>query len=131
MRKSTVAVLAAVCQLVSAGEGNKKIHRLGQWHSLEASYMIHSGGTAYAEPPTKTDRGISVYFVGEPARQLFHLLGPDVKEMCDDTSGDRERRKKGALCTYSARLDNPKDSHYRCWIGIDLRTGDGQVRTSC
>jgi hypothetical protein len=117
--------------MASAGESEKKAHELGQWHPVQASYMIHSGGTAYAEPPTETDRGVSVFFVGQAAKQMFDMLGPDAKEACGDAKGGRERRKKGVFCTYTARLENAKNSHYRCWIGIDLRTGEGQVRTSC
>lgn len=131
MRKLTLLVLAACCQLASAGESEKKAPALGQWNPFQAEYMIHSGGTAYSEPPTKTDRAISVYFVGQAAKQLFDQIGPDTKETCSSEKGDRERRNKGAYCLYHARLENPTDSHYRCWIGIDLRTGEGQVRTSC
>jgi hypothetical protein len=129
MRTLILLVLVAACQLVSAGESDKK--QLGQWHPLQATYMIHSGGTAYAEPPTGTDRALTVQFNGDAAKQLFDQLGPDVKETCSDATGDRERRNKAAVCTYTARLENPQNSHYRCWIGIDLRTGAGSARVSC
>ncbi len=62
---------------------------------------------------------------------MFDQMGSDVKEACSSEKGDRERRNKGAFCLYESRLDNAKDSHYRCWIGIDLRTGEGQARVSC
>ena len=131
MRKLTVLAVVTVCQLVSAGESPQKKHVLGQWNQLQATYMIHSGSTAYSELPTKGDRAITVYFKGEAAKQLFDQMGPDVKEACSSEKGDRERRNKGAVCLYEAHLAAPGDSQYPCWIGIDLRTGDGSARVPC
>jgi len=131
MYKSTLLVFAVVCQSPLAGAEIKKEKLAGQWHPAHVEYMVHSGSTAYAQPPTRTDRAFSIHLIGQAAQQLFEQIGPDQKEMCSSERGDRERRNKGALCQYSARLDSTSDSHYRCWIGIDLRTGDGQVRTPC
>jgi hypothetical protein len=134
MNKHKLILLAvvAVCQFAYAGQSGKTTHELNQWHQLQAEYKIHSKGTAYSELPTKTDSAFTVAFKGEAARQLFEQIGPDLKDGCGvSEKGDRERRKKGALCLYETRLDSPTDSHYRCWIGIDLRTGEGDVRTSC
>lgn len=131
MRKLTLLALVAVSQLAFAGQNEKKRHELNEWNPLNAEYKIHSGNTAYSETPTKTDSAITVAFENESARSLFEQIGPDVKPVCDDEKGYRERRKKGAFCSYTARLENPKNAHYRCWIGIDLRTGDGDVRVPC
>lgn len=131
MRKLTLLVLVAVFQLASAGQNEKKQHDLNEWNSLNANYKIHSGNTAYSELPTKADSAISVAFRDESARQVFEQIGPDIKPVCDDAPGYRERRKKGVFCSYTARLENPKNAHYRCWIGIDLRTGEGDVRVPC
>lgn len=131
MRKLTLLAFVAVCQLVSAGESEKQSHELNQWNALQARYKIHSGSTAYSELPTKADGAFTLAFRDEAARQLFEQIGPDVKPVCDDAKGYRERRKKGAFCTYTARLENPANAHYRCWIGIDLRTGEGDVRVPC
>ena len=131
MRKLPLMLCIAACQLANAGESNGKPQVLGQWNELRATYKIHSGNTAYSELPTTGDRAITVYFKGEAAKQLFDQMGPDVKEACSSEKGDRERRNKGAVCLYETRLDDPNDSHYRCWIGIDLRTGDGSARVPC
>jgi hypothetical protein len=131
MRKLTLLLLAGFCQLVNAGESEKKPHELNEWNPLQANYKIHSGGTAYSELPTKDDNAFTVAFRDEAARQVFEQIGPDVKPVCDDAKGYRERRKKGVYCSYTARLENPKNSHYRCWIGINLHTGEGDVRVSC
>jgi hypothetical protein len=131
MRKLTLLIFVGLCQLASAGESDKKPHELNAWNPLQARYKIHSGGTAYSELPTKADGVFTVAFRDEAARQLFEQIGPDVKPVCDDAKGYRERRKKGAFCTYTDRLENPQNAHYRCWVGIDLRTGEGDVRVSC
>lgn len=131
MRTLTLLVFFATCQLAAAGESEKKQHGLNEWHALGAEYKIHSGSVAYSEPPTKTDSAMTVAFTNESARQLFEQIGPDIKPVCDDEKGYRERRKKGAFCSYTARLENPKNAHYRCWIGIDLRTGEGDARVPC
>ena len=131
MCKLTLLVLAGFCQLANAGESEKKPHELNEWNPLQANYKIHSGGTAYSELPTKDDSAFTVAFRDEAARQVFEQIGPDVKAACDDAQGYRVREKKGVYCSYTPRLENPKNAHYRCWIGINLRTGEGDVRVSC
>ena len=131
MRKIILLLLICLNQAAVAGPEEKPRHELNQWNEFQARYKIHSGGTAYSEPPTKADGVITVAFRDETAKQLFDQIGPDVKVTCSSDQGDRERRRKGAYCTYTARLRNPANAHYRCWIGIDLRTGEGDVRVSC
>lgn len=132
MRAMTLLVFLYVSQLAGAAPNENKEHELNRWHPLQAQYKIHSGSTAYSESPTKADSALTVAFNGEPARRLFEQIGPDVKNSCGVTDqGDRRRKKKGILCLYETQLDGPGDSHYRCWIGIDLNTGDGDVRVPC
>jgi hypothetical protein len=131
MRKLTLLILIGVCHLANAGESEKKPHVLNEWNPLQAQYKIHSGGTAYSELPTKADSAFSVAFTDEAARQVFEQIGPDVKNICSAAKDERVREKKGVFCSHTPRLENPKNSHYRCWIGIDLRTGEGDVRVSC
>jgi hypothetical protein len=131
MRKLTLLLLLSLCQTVNAGESDKKPHELNEWNPLGANYKIHSGGTAYSELPTKDDSALSVAFRDEAAKQVFDQIGPDVKPICNEGPGYRVREKKGVYCSYTARLENPANSHYRCWVGINLRTGEGDVRISC
>lgn len=132
MPKLILLILAGFCQVANAGPSEKTPHALNRWNQLQAEYKIHSGNTAYSERPTKGDRAMTVAFKGEAAKQLFDQIGPDVKDSCATSeNGDRERRRKGALCLYQTQLDSSTDSHYRCWIGIDLRTGDADVRVPC
>lgn len=131
MRTLTILLLAGACGLANADESDKTSHELNQWNPLQANYKIHSGGTAYSELPTKDDSAFTVAFRDEAARQVFEQIGPDVKSECYEAQGYRVREKKGVYCSYTAHLINPKNSHYRCWIGINLRTGEGDVRVSC
>lgn len=131
MRKVTLLIFVGVFQLASAGERDKNRHELNEWNPLHANYKIHSGDTAYSELPTKDDRAVTVAFRDEAARRVFEQIGPDVRPVCDDTKGNRVREKKGVYCSFTAHLENPANSQYRCWIGIDLRTGEGDVRVSC
>lgn len=132
MRKHAMLILtvsAALTQLAFAAEPKDQV--LGQWDPIRAYYLIHSGGATYPEPPTNADRALTVLIEGKPAKEVFDRIGPDAKVTCSSEKGDRERRNKGVSCTYAAQLNDPKESHYRCWIGINLRTGDGDVRISC
>lgn len=131
MRNLTLFAFVAISHVSTAAANDRNLPELNQWHPLEAKYKIHSGGTAYSELPTKTDSALSIALKGEQARQIFEQIGPDVAPVCSDEKGDRLREKKGIYCSYTARLDNPENSHYRCWIGINLRTGEGDVRISC
>ena len=132
MRKLTLLIWAACagCSELAHAEQKGK-GSLGNWEELQTSYMIHSGGTAYAEPPTKADSALSVYFEGKAAKEVFDQIGPDAEVKCSSEKLDRARSKKGISCIYTAQLNNPKDFHYTCWIGINLRTGDGDARVRC
>ena len=132
MHKLTLPMFIACAGFSLLAHGSESGSKgLGEWDTLRGSYMIHSGGTAYAEPPTQADSALSVHFEGTAAKKVFDQIGPDAKVKCSSEQGDRERSKKGVSCIYTAKLSNPKDSHYTCWVGINLRTGDGDVRVSC
>lgn len=132
MYKHALLIFIACMGLSLRANGSESENKgLGEWNTLRGSYMIHSGGTAYAEPPTKADSALSVHFEGKAAKEVFDQIGPDAKVKCSSEPRDRERSKKGVSCIYTAKLSTPKDSHYTCWIGVNLRTGAGDVRVSC
>jgi hypothetical protein len=133
MYKLSLLIFAAgaVLPLLSSAQESAAQEELGQWDPVPARYLIHSRGASYPEPPTKTDRALTLLIEGKAAKQVFDLIGPDAKDRCGTDPGDRERNKKGVSCVYSAKLNDPRDVHYRCWIGINLRTGEGDVRVSC
>lgn len=126
MRKSAwfICSTGAACSLLAYAGG-------GDWQPLRARYIIHSETATYPAAPTRTDRVLTVAIEGQGAKELFDLVGPDSQLSCSSEKGDRERRKKGVECSYSAKLIGPGDSHYRCWVGLNLRTGNGDVRVSC
>jgi hypothetical protein len=103
----------------------------GLWKAFPAIYKIHSGSIADRTPPTATDRMLTVLIDGNAAKQIFDSIGPDLREACSSEDGDRARAKKGVYCAYAAQLNGPKDSPYRCWIGVNLRTGDTQQTVPC
>lgn len=103
----------------------------GLWKLLPATYKIHSGIVADLTPPTVSERRLTVLVDGKAAKDVFESIGPDFPETCSGEKGDRHRRKKGIVCSYTAQDVGTKDSAYRCWIGINLRTGDTVSTISC
>jgi hypothetical protein len=131
MRKLALLILGGIpafSQFAHAGEGEVQA---GRWDAVQARYIIHSGTATYPEAPTNADKALTVLIEGKPAKEVFDLIGPDDKVQCSPDKRDRERTKKGVTCTYTAQLNDPKDFHYTCWVGVNLRTGDGDVRVSC
>ncbi|MBQ5948089.1 hypothetical protein [Massilia sp. ST3] len=102
------------------------------WKSIPgAIYLIHGGTLADRQLPSAGDRKLSILIDGPPAKEMFDAIGPDLPETCSGAKGDRARDKKGGHCSYSAQDKASKEGPYRCWIGIDLRTGDSVGTVSC
>lgn len=121
MRKLIGLVLGAtVLSLACAAE-------LGDWKSFRAEYVIFSGPyLAERDAPTVTDRKLSIALEGKPAKEIFDSIGPDLRDSCSAEDGDRDRRKGGVQCTYRR-----KDGSYRCWVGVNLRTGSSYPTVGC
>lgn len=132
MRKRILLILgAATVTLSIARAADLSSDPFGLWKSFPAIYKIHSGSVADRTPPTATDRMLTILIDGKEAKEIFDSIGPDSREACGSENGDRTRAKKGLYCTYEAKLNDPKDSHYRCWIGVNLRTGDTEQTVPC
>ncbi len=129
MQKIAMVVLAA-CSIASLAFA---ADTLGAWQPLkEGRYKIFSGETvAYGEAPTAKDRKLSIVVKGQAAKEIFDSIGPDARDMCSTSKGDRERNKGGVQCMYTARDANAAGKGYRCWIGVDLITGQGAPTVSC
>jgi hypothetical protein len=86
---------------------------------LIGNYQVYSRSLADMQPATPTDRNISFQFEGKTAKDLFHYIGPDVKKgkACTSDPDYRERRRGDLSCVYW------KDTGYRCFLGLDLRSG--------
>ena len=129
MKKTVVTVLAA-CGVVSLAFA---ADTLGTWQPLQdARYKIFSGETvAYGEAPTATDRKLSIVVKGQAAKEIFDSIGPDAHETCSSEKGDRERTKGSVQCMYTAKDVNAPGKGYRCWIGVNLISGQGIPTVSC
>ena len=111
------AVLPAICAAAD------------EYKPFQATYSIYSGemGDERGEP-TATDRKMAIAVEGRAAKEMFNSMGPDFHPTCSQEKGDRERRKSQVFCAYNAR-GNAKG--YRCWIGINLRTGVSIAGATC
>ena len=130
MRLSTVPPL-----LLAAGLVFSIAHAaepMGGWKSLRgAVYLIHGGSLADRQLPTAKDNKLSIAIDGQSAKEIFNAIGPDLPTTCSGDKGDRARSKKGVSCSFTAQDKAAKDGPYRCWIGIDLKTGDSVGTVSC
>lgn len=86
---------------------------------------IYSGELAERSAPTATERTMTIAFEGQSAKEVFDSIGPDVHPSCSEEKDYRDRSKKGVTCNYT-----PKDG-CRCWIGLNLRTGESIPTVSC
>lgn len=82
-------------------------------------------------PPTSHDRRLTVNFNGKTAQEVFDSLGPDLATTCSGEIGDRAREKKGIACVYTAQDAKTKEGPYRCWIGLNLKTGESVQTSGC
>lgn len=101
------------------------------WKSFPGIYKIHSGTVADRTPAADGDRKLTIHVDGKAAREIFDSIGPDVKPTCNGGKDDRDRRRKGIYCSYDPADVKAKGGPYRCWIGIDLVTGDAETSVSC
>jgi len=96
-----------------------------------AEYIIFSGNSINEpEPPSKKDRKLTVVFQGKAAKEVFDEIGPDERDICSPDKGDRQRRKGGVECRYSAG-DKAANGSYQCWVGMDLKTGKSEATVGC
>jgi hypothetical protein len=124
MRKMTGLIFSAsaLLSLAYAGEWS------GAWKPLQASYTIYSGELAEREAPTPTDRTMTIAVEGQAAKEMFDSIGPDLHPTCSQEKGNRDRAKRGVNCVYSPQGEG---KGYRCWVGLNLRTGESIPTVSC
>jgi hypothetical protein len=124
------AMVAAALSLAHAAAPSSDPY--GLWKPFQgAIYKFHSGIVADRTAPTASDRRLTILVDGKTAKEIFDSLGSDVPDACSDAEGDRHRQKKGVDCNYTAKDEKGKDGPYRCWIGVNLRTGDTVSTISC
>lgn len=98
-----------------------------EYRPANARYAIYGGELGDEIAPNPKDKKISFYINGAAARDVFDLIGPDLKDVCGADKATRMREKdEGAVsCSYSR-----KDG-YRCYFGFDLRTGKSIGGVTC
>lgn len=116
MRKILGLILCASA-LLSLAYASDKSGWTWQYKPLKASYSIYSGELGEQEAPTQSDRKLAIEITGQQAKEIFDSMYPDFKPTCSGEKGDRDRRKGNLYCAY-----HPGEG-YRCFIGVDLRTG--------
>lgn len=109
------AALAAAGQDTAAGDSKP----------LKGSYSIYAGTLGEETAPTKNDRKIAIEITGQPAKEMFESMYPDYQPTCSGEKGDRDRRKGNVYCSFNQGVG------YRCFLGIDLRTGKSIAGASC
>jgi len=92
---------------------------------LKGSYSIYSGELGEETAPSTSDRKMVIEITGLPAREMFDSMYPDYQPKCSGEKGDRDRRKGNVYCSFSPNIG------YRCFLGIDLRTGKSIAGASC
>lgn len=92
---------------------------------LKAEYTIYSEELGNEQAPTKDDRKLAIEISGQAAKEIFDSLYPDAKVTCSGEKGERLRRKRNVWCIYQPR------EGYRCFLGVNLRTGESIPGGSC
>ena len=132
MRRTPWLIFGAIAAALSlAGAADLAGDPSGLWKPFPAIFKIHSGIVADRTPPTAKDRKLTVNVDGGAAREIFESIGPDVQPTCSGGQGDRDRRRKGIYCTYDPADAKAKEGPYRCWIGVNLITGEAENNVSC
>lgn len=132
MRPTPLLFCAAAAALSLSHAADLSGDPSGLWKPVAAIYKVHSGDIADRAPATTNDRALTIHIDGKAAKDIFESMGgPDDPPTCVQEKGDRERRRKGLYCTYTASDVRDKDGPYRCWVGVNLRTGDSTPTIGC
>jgi hypothetical protein len=114
MLKKIVVALAASCAVISAQNAMavwEYAHR-----AFSGKYAIYGGFLGEARAPSAGDIKVAFDLTGNPAKEMFDGIGPDLKGGCN-APGLRVRQRDMLVCRY-----RPKDGYW-CNFGFDLSTG--------
>lgn len=132
MRARSVIIYSVGISILSgAGAADLSGDPSGLWKPFPGIFKIHSGVVADRALPTAKDRKLTVHVDGAAAREIFDSIGPDVQPTCNGGQGDRDRRRKGVYCTFDPADVKAEQGPYRCWIGVNLVTGEAENNVSC
>lgn len=122
------AFLVGALSLLSLSHAAEKTKQeTAEPRPLIGKYQVYGGSLSDMLPPTPNDRNLAFRFEGQTAKDLFEYLGPDVKKekACTDDPDYRERRRGDLHCVHW------KASGYRCFLGLDLRSGKSNNGSVC
>jgi hypothetical protein len=122
------AFLVAALSLLSLSQAAENpTQETAEPRLLMGKYQVYGGSLSDMLPPTPNDRSVAFRFEGQTAKDLFEYLGPDVKKKkaCTDDPEYRERRRGDLHCVHW------KASGYRCFLGLDLRSGKSKNGSVC
>lgn len=123
--RASISSLAALLAAVDVSAHDGQVHTVAA-KPLAADYTIYSGQLGNEQPPLKHDRKLSIEIKGEAARELFEAISPDVRGVsCSEERGARLRKKGRFWCAFSP------SAGYKCFLGLDLKTGEGIAGGSC
>ena len=122
---SRLLTLAAAACLLTSHAAEKEIVPAPSKPLKAAEYTIYSGELGNEQAPTKDDRKLAIEIGGQAAKEIFDSLYPDAKVTCSGEKGERLRRKGELWCAFLPSRG------YRCFLGYNLRTGQGIAGGSC
>jgi hypothetical protein len=123
--KTSFLLFSTAALLTTAASAEQKAIYPAPAKPLKAEYTLYSGELGNEQPPTRTERKLSVEVTGQGAKDIFDSLFPDDKVTCSDEEGERLRSKGNITCSYVPTRG------YRCFFGFDLRTGRSIAGGSC
>jgi hypothetical protein len=108
-----LAALGSVIAVQNASAVWEYVHK-----SFGGTYVIYGGSpeSVQARAPTPGDMKVAFNLTGNPAKEMFEAIGPDLKGGCARPDL-RVRQRDMLLCRY-----RPKDGYW-CSFGFDLSTG--------
>jgi hypothetical protein len=115
--KGTFSWVVAAMLTAGLARAGETLAEASPPRSLNAKYVIYSGDFGEQYAPTKTDRKLSIVVTGQPAKEIFDSLSPDIRAECTAEPGERQRMKEHIWCIYGPRNGDT------CYFGFDLRTG--------
>ena len=124
MKKSLLALIAIVSMSLTHATDQRQADRPAPYQAVTGRYAIYSGDLDEQQAPTKSDRKLSLIIDGQPAKDIFDSMAPDDKTTCG-SEGARSRTKGSTWCSYQ-----PKRG-YKCYLGLDLRTGQSIAGGMC
>ena len=107
--KKTFAILGTTA-LLSLAYAAEQVHWPAPYRPFKGEYTIYSGDLDDQQPPTKTDRKLSLIIEGQPAKDIFDAMPPDDKETCDGEKGARSRSKEYVCVHFTLEMDIPVTS---------------------